>query len=355
MVGGILEEESAEPLVEETAPLAMESRPSADTTANGQWPRPSADGIEMFNLASVRITRYRYRGNTIPNPGLWPTTPNGRHPWRARCVEIRTAGSASGLGNEPVAIPTLRPAPTQPMAGQSGQQLPLVCGFRCIRILRFAPLAEGVNTLLVADWAAIVSSLVTRMAVFFCLVIVLLLSSCSSPTSAGHSDPAHTDNPLVTGEPAGYSADDVAFATNLVLNDQQGIDVSALVPDRSTNLEVVALAAKSTTALKSDVAVLNVLLVQWNGNPDIKTGGGAHGTTTRGTVDDATMAKLRSLKGTEFDTLWLQSMISLHQGAIEMANAEIANGKNVDAVGLAKQIIVAQQADVDQMKQILGG
>jgi RNA-directed DNA polymerase len=30
--------------------------------------RPSADGIELFNLASVCITRYRYPGNTIPNP-----------------------------------------------------------------------------------------------------------------------------------------------------------------------------------------------------------------------------------------------------------------------------------------------
>jgi uncharacterized protein (DUF305 family) len=198
-----------------------------------------------------------------------------------------------------------------------------------------------------------VSSLVTRIAVFFCLVVVLLLSSCGSPTSTGHGGPAHTDSPLVTGEPAGYSADDVAFATNVVANHEQGIDVSALVPDRSTNPEVVAFAAKSTTALKSDAATLNALLVQWNGNPDIKTGGGTHGTTTKGTIDNATMAKLNSLQGIEFDTLWLQSMISLHQGAIEMANAEIANGKNVDAVGLAKQIVGAQQAEIDQMKQIL--
>ena len=53
-------------------------------------------------------------------------------------------------------------------------------------------------------------------------------------------------------------------------------------------------------------------------------------------VDDATMARLASLNGAEFDTLWLQSMIGHHQGAIEMAKAEIANGENVDAIGLAK-------------------
>jgi RNA-directed DNA polymerase len=38
------------------------------TAPNGQWARPSADGIELFNLAKVPITRYRYRGNTIPTP-----------------------------------------------------------------------------------------------------------------------------------------------------------------------------------------------------------------------------------------------------------------------------------------------
>ena len=47
----------------------------------------------------------------------------------------------------------------------------------------------------------------------------------------------------------------------------------------------------------------------------------------QGMVDDATMIKLRSLKGAEFDTLWLQSMISHHQGAIEMADTEIADGQ----------------------------
>lgn len=36
------------------------------TGPNGRCVRPSADGIELFNLASVRISRYRHRGNTIP-------------------------------------------------------------------------------------------------------------------------------------------------------------------------------------------------------------------------------------------------------------------------------------------------
>jgi len=42
------------------------------TGPNGRWRRPTADGIELFNIASVSVTRYLYRGSKIPNPWLLP-------------------------------------------------------------------------------------------------------------------------------------------------------------------------------------------------------------------------------------------------------------------------------------------
>ena len=36
--------------------------------ATGRWHPISADGTELFNPETIPITRYRYRGNTIPNP-----------------------------------------------------------------------------------------------------------------------------------------------------------------------------------------------------------------------------------------------------------------------------------------------
>jgi uncharacterized protein (DUF305 family) len=75
----------------------------------------------------------------------------------------------------------------------------------------------------------------------------------------------------------------------------------------------------------------------------------------QGMVDQPTMTTLQSLNGQEFDKLWLASMIGHHQGAIEMAKAEIANGDNVDAKALAKNIVTTQEAEIGQMKQMLGG
>ena len=40
----------------------------AFTTPDGRWKPITADGIELFNLETVPVTRYRYRGSTIPSP-----------------------------------------------------------------------------------------------------------------------------------------------------------------------------------------------------------------------------------------------------------------------------------------------
>ena len=186
----------------------------------------------------------------------------------------------------------------------------------------------------------------------------LFLSSCSSPASDGHAGHEHADEPVITGQPAGYNADDVAFATNMIPHHQQAVDLSAMVPDRSTNAGLVALAQQISAAQQPEINVMKVFLVQWTDaripRPPIP-GTPGHGNAMQGMVDAATMTKLQSLTGAEFDKLWLESMIGHHQGAIEMAKAEIANGDNVDAKDLAKNIVTTQEAEIGQMKQMVGG
>lgn len=202
------------------------------------------------------------------------------------------------------------------------------------------------------------TSFATRiLAVFAALAAALFLSSCTQSESAdGHTDHQPPDTPAITGEPAGYNADDVAFATNMIPHHEQAIQMSALVPDRTTNPELIALAEQISAAQQPEINALRVFLVQWNENPDTATGGDhAHHADMQGMVDEATMARLESLNGAEFDTLWLESMISHHVGAVEMAKAEIANGENVDAKRMAQTMIDTQQAEITQMQQMLGG
>jgi uncharacterized protein (DUF305 family) len=193
------------------------------------------------------------------------------------------------------------------------------------------------------------------LAALTAVAAALFLSSCSSAKTDGQTTTPKSDAPVITGQPAGYNADDVAFATNMVPHHQQAVELSGLVPDRSTNADLIALANKISAAQQPEIEVMKVFLVQWNENPENNSGHGNHGNTMQGMVDEATMTKLKSLSGAEFDKLWLESMISHHQGAIEMAKAEIANGDNVDAKAVAKNIVATQEAEIGQMKQMLGG
>jgi uncharacterized protein (DUF305 family) len=191
-------------------------------------------------------------------------------------------------------------------------------------------------------------------AVLTALLAALLLAACTNQTPDSHDNHQPSDQPAITGQPAGFNADDVTFMTNMIPHHQQAVELSALVPDHSTNAELIALAKQISAEQQPEINAMRVFLVQWNENPQDSHGGHQDHAAMQGMVDDATMAKLKSLNGTEFDTLWLNSMISHHQGAIAMAKAEVAAGQNVDAKNMAQQIITAQQAEIDQMNRMLG-
>jgi uncharacterized protein (DUF305 family) len=46
-------------------------------------------------------------------------------------------------------------------------------------------------------------------------------------------------------------------------------------------------------------------------------------------------------------------MIQHHQGALTMAEQQVANGSNGDAIALAKTIISAQQKEIAEMESLL--
>jgi uncharacterized protein (DUF305 family) len=198
------------------------------------------------------------------------------------------------------------------------------------------------------------------------VVAAAFVSACGSGEgTATHSDPAGTSHqadhgdhadqaPVITDAPAGFNDADVAFATNMIPHHQQAIELAGLVADRSTNPELIALSQRISAAQQPEVTTMNAFLVQWSGGAAAPTEHSGHAGMA-GMVDGPTMARLATLNGAEFDTLWLQSMIGHHQGAIEMAETELATGTNADAKKLAQDIVTAQRAEIEQMDTMLAG
>ena len=57
----------------------------------------------------------------------------------------------------------------------------------------------------------------------------------------------------------------------------------------------------------------------------------------------------------EFDKMFLQMMISHHQGAVQAATTEIQQGQNRAAKSLAEKVKTDQTAEIAQMQNLLKG
>ena len=73
-----------------------------------------------------------------------------------------------------------------------------------------------------------------------------------------------------------------------------------------------------------------------------------------GMMSDQQMQQLEQASGVEFDRMWLQMMIAHHEGAVQMAQTELRDGRNPEAKALAQTIIDAQQTEITQMQEMLG-
>lgn len=182
------------------------------------------------------------------------------------------------------------------------------------------------------------------------------------PTAACGGGDEHAEHPsaaATTTEESGppHNSADVTFAQAMIPHHQQALALAALVPDRSTNPEIVKIAAGIAAQQEPEMTAMRAMMIQWQVEPaGTPHHGGAAGSANQdGMVDDATMAKLKTLKGAQFDTLWLQSMISHHQGAVAMAKVEIADGESKDMKVMANNIVITQEAEIGELKQILEG
>lgn len=175
----------------------------------------------------------------------------------------------------------------------------------------------------------------------------LILASCADdPDSSG----AETFNEA-----------DVAFAQGMIPHHQQAIEMAALAPERAASAEVRDLAADIEAAQGPEIETMTGWLEAWgedvpDGGMDGMDGmdhGDMSGDAMPGMMSRDEMDGLTAATGAEFDQMFLTMMIEHHEGAIEMAATERADGENPEAVTLAKQIANDQLAEIQVMQGLL--
>jgi uncharacterized protein (DUF305 family) len=177
------------------------------------------------------------------------------------------------------------------------------------------------------------------------VAVTLALAGCGSNDTTGSS--------AGTG---GHNQQDVAFATDMIPHHLQAVQMAEMAQTQASSDDVKTLADQIKAAQGPEIDTMTKWLKSWGEDvPDESMGGMDMGSNDSmpGMMSAQVMSDLAAAQGAEFDTMWLRSMITHHEGAVQMADTEIADGKDSDAIALAKSIKVAQTTEIATMKQLV--
>ncbi|OZD85271.1 DUF305 domain-containing protein [Rhodococcus sp. 05-2256-B2] len=156
---------------------------------------------------------------------------------------------------------------------------------------------------------------------------------------------------------AQFNDADVMFAQMMYPHHAQAVEMADMAEGRTDNPDVLSLASAIAGAQQPEMDQMTTWLTEW-GKPapsaDMSQMGGMDHSSDSGMMTAQDMDALMAASGPEFDRQWLTMMIAHHTGAIEMANTEIADGSNPDALEMARTIVATQQQEIDTMQRLLG-
>ena len=166
------------------------------------------------------------------------------------------------------------------------------------------------------------------------------------------------DNTDSTDKP-GYNDADVTFAQQMIPHHEQAIEMAALAETHADSQEVKDLAAAIEAAQDPEIETMTGWLESWGEDvPDDGTSDMDHGDMSsdemQGMMSADDMGALDGASGAEFDQMFLTMMIEHHEGAIEMARTERADGEFADAIAMAEDIETAQTEEIATMQDLLG-
>ena len=168
----------------------------------------------------------------------------------------------------------------------------------------------------------------------------------SSPSQAGND---HTGSSKGGAE---GNAADVSFLTGMRPHHEQAVEMSNIVLGADPPAEVAAVARQIQAAQSPEIVQMERMLGALGEQAD----GGAHAGHSSGhggMMSDGDLAALEAATGTDAARRYLVAMIAHHQGAVEAAGEEIADGRYGPAVALAKQIKTAQEMELRRMQALL--
>ncbi|NOJ60924.1 DUF305 domain-containing protein [Arthrobacter sp. 260] len=196
---------------------------------------------------------------------------------------------------------------------------------------------------------------------------VITLAGCGSdnePATPAAEPTASTQesSPTATESSAEVSAEhndaDVMFAQMMIPHHQQAVEMSDMMLAKDdVSPDVLDLATQIKDAQGPEIETMTSWLEAWDEPVEPEGGMEGHDMGSMGgmdgMMDDDQMADLESAEGDDAARMFLESMTEHHNGAVDMAQEEIDNGENPEAIALAETIVETQQAEIQEMEELL--
>ncbi len=198
----------------------------------------------------------------------------------------------------------------------------------------------------------------TFSAVSIAAAIALTGCSTGSAGSDGSSMPGtnHGSSGMSSSSApaaADFKEADATFAQMMIPHHAQAVEMSDLMLKKAgIPAAVTGLATRIKAAQGPEIEKMTGWLKRWN-QPTEMPSGMAGGHSMSGMMGEEDMTALDAAQGTEAAKLFLTQMIAHHEGAVMMAKTESTDGKNPEAVQLAKDIVTAQETEIQEMKDLL--
>ncbi|MDO5862994.1 MULTISPECIES: DUF305 domain-containing protein [Paenarthrobacter] len=186
------------------------------------------------------------------------------------------------------------------------------------------------------------------------IAAAIALAGCGTAGGSGSSGTSmpgmdHGSSSSSPAAAADQNTADVMFAQMMIPHHAQAVEMSeTILKKQDIPAEITALATRIKEAQGPEIEKMTGWLAGWGESTQTPAGHSMDGMMG---ADD--MAKLDAAQGVEAAKLFLTQMIAHHQGAVTMARTETTDGKNPEAVQLSKDIVSAQEAEIQEMQKLL--
>lgn len=178
------------------------------------------------------------------------------------------------------------------------------------------------------------------------------------PGAPGKQSKALTAQEAVNIAVTGHSPDDVKFMHDMIPHHHQAIQMAALVGDRTNRPEVIEAAGRIDASQEDEIAFMQSWLRERNESVPDPTDHTMMHTDHKmaGMATPEQMAQLAAASGAEFDRLFLELMITHHEGAVTMVDElHEQPGSAFDPVlfEFTNDISNDQTAEIERMNELL--